>query len=97
MNAMTNQRNSRIKSVVTFSKTLLGGALIAVPEDFIKAKEAELCIEHHCSSVSINTSLTNSFNDLLKNYETENGLYSVETMLEVWKQAEQALGKQHEF
>ena len=97
MNAMTNQQKAKKEAALIFSNTLLSGALIAAPEDFIKAKEAELCIEHHCSSVSINTSLTNSFYDLLKDFETENGLYSVEAMFEIWTQAEQALGKQHEF
>ena len=101
MNAMTSQQKTKAhrarKAAQTFSQALLSGALIAAPEDFIKAKEAELCIEHHCSSVSINASLTNLFYKLLKDYEAENGLYGVEEMLEAWKQAEQELGKQHEL
>ncbi len=97
MNAMTNQQKAKREAAVIFSNTLLSGALIAAPEDFIKAKEAELCIEHHCSSVTINASLSDSFKDLIKDFETENELYSVEAMLEAWKQAEQALGTQHEF
>lgn len=99
MNTMTSQQKTKAhragKAATTFSQTLLSGALIAAPEDFIKAKEAELCIEHHCSSVTINTSLSSLFYKLLMNFTSENGLYSVEAMLEAWKQAEQALGKQH--
>ena len=95
MNAMTSQQKTKAhragKAATTFSQTLLSGA----PEDFIKAKEAELCIEHHCSSVTINTSLSSLFYKLLMDFTSENGLYSVEAMLEAWKQAEQALGKQH--
>ncbi len=30
-------------------------------------------------------------------YETENGLYNVETMFKIWKQSEQTPGKQQDF
>ncbi len=98
---MTSQKKTKanldIKAVTIFSQTFLSEALIAAPEDFIKAKEAELCIEHHCSRVSINASLTNLFYKFIDDYETENGLYNVEAMFEAWNQAQQSLGKQHEL
>lgn len=40
MNAMTDQQKAKREATIIFSNTLLSGALIAAPEDFIKAKEA---------------------------------------------------------
>lgn len=86
-----NQKNYRTrKAAKAFSADFLQGALIASPEDFLEAKEAEFCIKHNVASVSVNQGLINEFYQALKDYEEEDGLVSVDDLLAAWKRAEES-------
>ncbi len=71
-----------------FSAQYLNGAAVTTPEKFLAAKEAEFCNKHYVAAVSIDQGrIFNTFHDWLKEYDSEDGLFTIEDMCKVYKLA----------
>jgi len=77
------------KAALAFSSEYLDSALIATPDEFISAKEAEFCVKHNVGMVQMSQGLINGLFAHLKDYfESEDDKYSIDDLYIAWREAE---------
>ena len=97
---MTNRAHSvpthgRRKQIERFCRVYMDGNPLASPEDFVEAKEEELCDEQDCASVTFRSSLLLYFYKYLKAEceAKESEFYKLVDMMSAWEKARRALAQ----
>jgi len=72
------------KRAEEFSSLYLKNANVVTAKEFIEAKEYEVGFSVNASPVTFDAGLINIFYDWLAEYESEDNLYVIDDLIEVW-------------
>ena len=76
------------KQADAFSAEYMSGQTETIPDEFTLAKEAEFIANNKVYSVVFDQDFLDAFLDQLIERECEDGMYTIDDMIECWKLAE---------